>query len=179
MANRKPTRRRGLFESLYLPAIFAGLGVTGRHVIRNIARPGRMITIEYPEVRKTMTPRYRGAHRLLLRADGRLRCVACMCCPTACPARCIVIEAGEDPLDPSEKIPVLFQIDMLRCIYCGFCVEACPKDAIRMDTAIYEIVGTNRRDLVNDRDFMVSLFPPSQDGVGPPHPGPALRNARR
>jgi NADH-quinone oxidoreductase subunit I len=110
-----------------------------------------------------MTPRYRGAHRLLLRADGSTKCVACMCCPTICPAKCINIIAGEDPNDPAEKFPVVFEIDMLRCIYCGFCVEACPKDAIRMDTKIYEINAYTRQDMVHTKSYMVNLM----DGAKP------------
>ena len=73
----------------------------------------------------------------MMRDDGQVRCVACMCCPTVCPAHCITIipEQAED--GKIEKRPAVFEIDELRCVVCGLCVEACPCDAIRMDTGMH------------------------------------------
>ena len=163
MALPAPNKKLSAPESLYLVEVVKGLVLTMTHIVKNIFDPDRFRTIEYPDVRKPMAPRYRGAHRLTTRADGKVKCVACMCCPTACPARCITIVAGEDPNDPIEKYPVEFQIDMLRCIYCGFCVEACPKDAIRMDTKIYEINAYTRQDMVYNKAYMTNLM----DGLKP------------
>jgi NADH-quinone oxidoreductase subunit I len=152
-------RQFGFIHKLYLRELFGGLYITIKHVILNILfGEKRFRTIEYPDVKKPMPERYKGAHRLTTRPDGKVKCVACMCCAQVCPARCITIEAGEDPKDPIEKFPVEFQIDMLRCIYCGFCVEACPKDAIRMDTGIYEINAFSRQDMVHDKAYMVDLM---------------------
>lgn len=161
MALPKPNKKLTMSESSYLVEVLKGMALTIGHVVKNIVDQDRFRTIEYPDVRKPMTARYRGAHRLMLRADGHTKCVACMCCPTVCPAKCINIVAGEDPADPAEKYPVQFDIDMLRCIYCGFCVEACPKDAIRMDTKIYEINAYTRQDMVHSKSYMVNLM----DGV--------------
>jgi len=149
---------KGLFfgERLYLIAILKGMWITMRHVIHNLLKQD-FRTIEYPDVRKPMPPRYKGAHRLTTRPDGDLKCVACMCCSQVCPAKCITIEAEETD-HPIEKRPIEFQIDMLRCIYCGFCVEACPKDAIRMDTGIYEINAFTRQDMVHNKRYMVDLM---------------------
>jgi NADH-quinone oxidoreductase subunit I len=135
-------------ESLYFPEIFRAIGLVVRTFWRNAffsrdANPdvlernrarNRVTTLLYPEEKSPYPPGYRGLHRLVPRADGRPRCVACFMCASACPAQCIYIEAGEYPDDPIEKYPVKFVIDELRCVVCGFCVEACPKDAIRMDT---------------------------------------------
>ena len=158
------SRKLETTDSSYLKEVLKGMGITMRHVIKNIRNPEGMQTVQYPEVRKPMAERYRGAHRLTTRPDGELKCVACMCCPTACPAECINIVAGEDPNDPIEKVPVRFEIDMLRCIYCGFCVEACPKDAIRMDTRIYDISAYTRQDMVHSKSYMQDLM----DGEKPP-----------
>jgi NADH-quinone oxidoreductase subunit I len=163
MALPKPTKSLTLSESSYLVEVLKGMVLTMGHVIKNIFDQDRFRTIEYPDMRKPMTARYRGAHRLLLRPDGAVKCVACMCCPTVCPAKCISIVAGEAENDPAEKFPVSFDIDMLRCIYCGFCVEACPKDAIRMDTRIYEINAYTRQDMVHSKAYMVNLM----DGLKP------------
>ena len=141
----------GLRESMYFPEVLRGIGTVARHFFRNLffsrdtnpdilARPrdgfgtSDNVTIQYPEERQPYPPGYRGLHRLVPRADGKPRCVACYMCATICPAQCIYIEAGEYEDDPIEKYPVKFVIDELRCVVCGFCVEACPKDAIRMDT---------------------------------------------
>ncbi len=158
MALPKPNKTLTGSESSYLVEVIKGMAITLGHVVKNIFDQDRFRTIEYPDVRKPMEPRYRGAHRLLLRPDGGIKCVACMCCPTVCPARCITIVAGENPNDPAEKFPVSFDIDMLRCIYCGFCVEACPKDAIRMDTKIYEINAYTRQDMVHSKPYMINLM---------------------
>ncbi len=166
MPNRPTGRKRTFAERTYLAPIIEGLLKTGAHLAGNVARPERMITVAYPEVEKPMSPRFKGAHRLMRREDGHVRCVACMCCPTVCPAKCITIVAGEDPDDPQEKVPVRFEIDMLRCIYCGYCVEACPKDAIRMDTGIFEINAFTRQDLVHGMAFMLDLVKDGREEAG-------------
>jgi len=153
-----PVRRELSFlERLFIPEIVRGLAITLRHALHNLFYQD-IPTIEYPDVRRPMSDRYKGAHRLMTRPDGKVKCVACMCCAQVCPARCITIEAGEDADEPIEKYPVQFQIDMLRCIYCGYCVEACPKDAIRMDTGIYEINAFTRQDMIHDKAYMTNLM---------------------
>ena len=107
-------REMSFSESLYLVEIVKGLGVTMGHLLSNIVHQEGIKTIEYPEVRREMPPRFRGCHRLMKRADGTPRCVACYCCATACPAKCITIVAGESPDPAVEKYPVRFDIDMLR-----------------------------------------------------------------
>jgi NADH-quinone oxidoreductase subunit I len=127
-------------ERTFLPAIIKGLGLTAKHFFKNTFRglhKGSMIqTVEYPDVKPDYPERYRGLHRLMHREDGSVRCVACMMCPTVCPAHCITIHPGERA-DSNEKYPVVFEIDELRCVVCGLCVEACPCDAIRMDTGVH------------------------------------------
>ena len=126
-------RPDSLEQRMYLPEVVKGLGVTVKHFFANVLSRKYTVTVEYPEQKAKYPERYRGLHRLMHREDGEVRCVACMLCPTACPAHCITIVA-EDTGDGKEKRPKIFEIDELRCVVCGLCVEACPCDALRMDS---------------------------------------------
>jgi NADH-quinone oxidoreductase subunit I len=124
-------------DASFLVASIKALGVTVGHFFRNVASRAETETVEYPEETVPYPERFRGLHRLMTRDDGRVRCVACMCCPTACPANCITIIPAETDDAGVEKFPAVFEIDELRCVVCGLCVEACPCDAIRMDTGVH------------------------------------------
>lgn len=116
----------------YLPGILVGLGITFKHLIKNLANRKQMPTVNYPEEKYEYSSRFKGNHVLTVKKDGSLRCTACMLCSTNCPADCITIIASEHQ-DPSvEKYPIKYEIDILRCVFCGFCEEACPVDAVRM-----------------------------------------------
>ena len=120
----------------------AGFAVTLRNMVRSL--PGRnSVTIQYPEQRKPYSRRFRGVHVLTLRPDGRLKCVACYLCATACPAECISIEAAESPDPAVEKVARRYEIDLARCIFCGFCVDACPEEALAM-TREYDLTTRGR-----------------------------------
>lgn len=135
-------------EKLYLIEVGKGLVRTMRHFLVNLLSGLKTLpTIQYPEMRRAYSDRFRGRHILKAREDGTLKCVACYMCQTACPADCIKIEAGEHPNLAYEKYPVSFEIDMLRCVMCGFCVDACPKDAIWM-TRDYEMSFLRRSDAI-------------------------------
>ncbi len=162
-------RPRDLGQQAYVPALVKGLGVTMRHFFDNLFGGGKhIVTIQYPEERAVYPKRYRGLHRLMVREDGSVRCVACMCCPTVCPAHCITILA-EQTGNPNEKRPRVFEIDELRCVVCGLCVEACPCDAIRMDTGIWSSPVALRGDAVQGKaDLMKrgALSTAVQGGAG-------------
>ena len=154
-------------ERIYLPEIVSGLFITGGRFWRNlflhiahrfgIARDrSAAATIQYPTVHPDYGSEYRGSHRLTLKEDGSVRCTACFLCATACPARCINIEAGEHPDASVEKYAVRYEIDTLRCIYCGMCVEACPCDAIRMDTYVHpRLWGYRREDFIESKEILM------------------------
>lgn len=144
---RQVGRPDSLVQRVYLPEIIKGLGVTMRHFFANVFSRKYTVTVSYPEENVAYPERFRGLHRLMHREDGQVRCVACMLCPTVCPAHCITIVA-EDTGDGKEKRPKLFEIDELRCVVCGLCVEACPCDAIRMDSGVHAEVVDHRGDAV-------------------------------
>jgi NADH-quinone oxidoreductase subunit I len=142
-------------ELLYIVEIIKGLGVTMRHLLRNLLSPSSMPVISYPEERRAYGPLFRGRHYIRVREDGTPRCVACMMCATVCPARCITIEAEESPNPEIEKRPKSFTIDALRCVYCGFCVDACPAEAIYM-SGEYELAEYTRQACLWDLDFLMN-----------------------
>lgn len=152
-----------LLERTYLPQIFEGLSITGRHILKS-AVLGETFTVEYPEEESVRSDNYRGVHRLNKDESGRIKCVACMLCATACPAHCIDIVGGTAPESWSdrEKYPVSFVIDELRCIYCGMCEEACPVDAIEL-TKLYDISGLTREELIYDKEKLLSVFDMTKD----------------
>jgi NADH-quinone oxidoreductase subunit I len=145
--------RMGLRELLYLPAIFQGLTTTVGHMF------SKKVTEQYPEQEPNLPPNYRGVHRLNRDEEGRVKCVACYMCSTACPAHCIDIVAAPAPPDwtDREKYPELFVIDELRCIYCGMCEEACPCDAIEL-TSLYDLTGLSREEMMFDKEKLLSVF---------------------
>jgi NADH-quinone oxidoreductase subunit I len=133
-----------------------------------------MQTMSYPEIVTKVPYNYRGKHRLMKRPDGEPRCVACMMCSTACPARCIHIEATNSDDPRIEKKPAKFEIDWLVCVYCGLCEEACPVDAIRMDTRDVAISEYHRKDFVADMNKLLDWDPknyPNDDKQSQNAPG--------
>ncbi len=170
MPTKEVAPRRGLWEQLYLPEIIRGMGITLRHFFINTFTSRDIVTIRYPEVKRTYPERFRGVHRLMKREDGSVRCVACMMCSTACPAHCITIEAGEREEGSIEKFPVTFEINELLCVVCGMCVEACPCDAIRMDTGIHFPPVEHRSETYMAKDDLIKLGGQNisqQGGAGP------------
>ena len=173
-------RPESLAQDTFVPALLKGLGVTMRHFFANVVGRKYTATKEYPEEKVPYPQRNRGLHRLMTRDDGQVRCVACMMCPTVCPAHCITIVAEEAPDGSIEKRPRIFEIDELRCVVCGLCVEACPCDAIRMDTGIHAAPVTNRGNAIMAKVDLLKMAEHStaQQGVKTPDWRKQPENAR-
>ncbi len=146
----------GLMEQMYLPALLQGLQTTVRHSVKAMFGGGA-ITQQFPEVRPKLPANYRGVHRLNRDEQGRVKCVACYMCSTACPAHCIDIVAAPSPWTDREKYPETFVIDELRCIYCGMCEQACPVDAIEL-TTLCDLTGLSREEMMFDKEKLLSVF---------------------
>src|SRR6516165_3003856 len=89
----------GVFDHLYFPAIATGLATTVKHMF------GPPVTEQYPEQQPDLPTNYRGVHRLNRDEQGRVKCVACYMCATACPAHCIDIVAAHRPGRTGKSIP--------------------------------------------------------------------------
>jgi NADH-quinone oxidoreductase subunit I len=145
-------------ERFYIKQIASGMAVTAKH-IAGVAFANKAITVQYPEQRHVPSANYRGVHRLNKDEQGRVKCVACMLCATACPAHCIDIVGATAPESwpDREKYCESFVIDELRCIYCGMCEEACPVEAIEL-TGLYDLTGLSREQMIFDKTKLLSVF---------------------
>jgi len=139
-----------------------GLSVTLENLFK------KPFTVQYPDEKLTMYPRFRGLHILTRHEDGLERCVGCELCAVACPADAIFVEAAEnDPENPKshgERYARRYEINMLRCIFCGMCEEACPEDAIYLEKK-YELSDYNRDAFIYTKDEL--LVPPEKSGYLP------------
>jgi NADH-quinone oxidoreductase subunit I len=112
----------------------------------------KRVTIQYPDVKVPLPPRYRGRIVLTRDPDGGERCVACYLCAVACPVDCIALQATEDPA--GRRYPEFFRINFSRCIYCGFCEEACPTYSIQL-LPDAEMSEYNRQNMVYEKEHLL------------------------
>ena len=122
-------------KSFLLLEMLAGMGVTLKNLF------ARKITIQYPEEKTPMSPRFRGLHALRRYPNGEERCIACKLCEAVCPAKAITIES--EVRDDGSRRTTRYDIDLTKCIFCGFCEESCPVDSI-VETNIHEYHGEKR-----------------------------------
>ena len=122
--------------------------------------PEGTITINYPEEKTPVYPRFRGRHKLHRFEDtGLEKCVGCSLCAAACPADCIRVVAAENepdhPVSAGERYAAVYEINLSRCIFCGYCEIACPFDAITLGHD-YEMADYNRSDLIFTKEMLLA-----------------------
>jgi NADH-quinone oxidoreductase subunit I len=108
------------------------------------------VTVQYPEQRLSLAPRYRGIHEF--EAD---RCIACDMCAKACPVDCIYIDKTAPrkidkktgKVDPKGGILLRYAIDYSKCLFCALCTEPCPTDCIHMGK-LHDLSAYSRDDMV-------------------------------
>ena len=118
-------------------------------------------TIQYPEEKIYLPPRFRGRIILSRDPDGEERCVACYLCAAACPVDCIALQSAEDA--DGRRFPEFFRINFSRCIFCGFCEEACPTYAIQL-TPDFEMSEYKRQSLVYEKEDLTISGPGKYPG---------------
>jgi NADH-quinone oxidoreductase subunit I len=114
----------------------------------------KKITIQYPEDKTPLSPRFRGLHALRRYPNGEERCIACKLCEAVCPAAAITIES--DVAEDGTRRTTRYDIDLFKCIYCGFCEEACPVDAI-VETRLFEYHMENRGENIMTKDKLLAI----------------------
>ena len=112
------------------------------------------VTLNYPNQKGPISPRFRGEHALRRYPNGEERCIACKLCEAVCPALAITIESDVDK--DGTRRTTRYDIDLFKCIYCGFCEEACPVDAI-VDTRIHEYHMETRGENIMNKDKLLAI----------------------
>jgi NADH-quinone oxidoreductase subunit I len=139
---------KDFLSSFMLLELFKGLRITGKYFF------ARKITVQFPEEKTPLSPRFRGLHALRRYENGEERCIACKLCEAVCPALAITIES-EQRADGTRRT-TRYDIDLTKCIFCGFCEESCPVDSI-VETHVLEYHGEKRGDLYFTKDMLLAV----------------------
>lgn len=139
---------KNAFHSLFLLELLKGMRLTGRYMF------ARKITIQYPEQKTPMSPRFRGLHALRRYPNGEERCIACKLCEAVCPALAITIDSEER--EDGTRRTTRYDIDLFKCIFCGFCEEACPVDSI-VETRHFEYHFEERGEQIMTKDKLLAI----------------------
>ncbi|MFZ9679726.1 MAG: NADH-quinone oxidoreductase subunit NuoI [Quisquiliibacterium sp.] len=139
---------KDFFSAFLLTELLKGMRLTGRYFF------ARKITVQYPEEKTPMSPRFRGMHALRRYPNGEERCIACKLCEAVCPALAITIESAVR--EDGTRRTTRYDIDLTKCIYCGFCEESCPVDSI-VETHIHEYHGEKRGDLLFTKEMLLAV----------------------
>src|SRR5262245_26312797 len=141
-------RIREFFRTFLLFELVRGMVLTGRHMF------ARKITIQFPEEKTPLSPRFRGLHALRRYPNGEERCIACKLCEAVCPAMAITIESEQR--EDGTRRTTRYDIDLAKCIFCGFCEESCPVDSI-VETSNLEYHGEKRGDLYYTKEMLLAV----------------------
>ncbi|ADC71231.1 MULTISPECIES: NADH-quinone oxidoreductase subunit NuoI [unclassified Thioalkalivibrio] len=139
---------RRYLKSFLFFELLLGLRLTGRYLL------SRKFTVQYPDEKTPMSPRFRGLHALRRYPNGEERCIACKLCEAVCPALAITIDS-EERADGTRRT-TRYDIDLFKCIFCGFCEEACPVDSI-VETHIFEYHFENRGEQIMTKDKLLAI----------------------
>ncbi len=137
-----------MMKSFLFLELLQGLMVTGRYLFK------RKMTIQFPEERTPISPRFRGLHALRRYANGEERCIACKLCEAVCPALAITIDS--EPRDDGTRRTTRYDIDLSKCIFCGFCEEACPVDSI-VETRFIDYHAENREQMNYTKEKLLAV----------------------
>ena len=141
-------RIASFFKTFLLLELVKGMALTGRNMF------ARKVTIQFPEEKTPLSPRFRGLHALRRYPNGEERCIACKLCEAVCPALAITIES--DVRADGTRRTTRYDIDLTKCIFCGFCEESCPVDSI-VETRQFEYHGEKRGDLYYTKEMLLAV----------------------
>ncbi|MDC0430753.1 NADH-quinone oxidoreductase subunit NuoI [Candidatus Thioglobus sp.] len=145
-----------IIKSLSLSELRSGMKITGKELFNT------KITVQYPEEKTPISPRFRGLHALRRYPNGEERCIACKLCEAVCPANAITIES--EMRDDGTRRTTQYDIDLFKCIFCGFCEEACPVDAI-VETQIFEYAFESRDGSIMTKDRLLKVGDDNEESI--------------
>ncbi|MBI4299855.1 MAG: NADH-quinone oxidoreductase subunit I [Chloroflexi bacterium] len=117
------------------------------------------VTIQYPDERPDLPPRYAGFPGLIWDANvGEPFCTGCQVCARFCPTQCIYVTMKDNPkvgdgTSKRRKIVDEFELNVSCCTQCAVCVEVCNFDAIEM-THTFEMASYSREQVMNLQDML-------------------------
>lgn len=149
----------------YIKSIFIGMSITLRYFID----PREVITMQYPDEKWEMPPRYKGFHTVAF--EGKEACIGCMQCQRICSEKSIQLKAsmGEDKKRRVDE----FYVNLATCSFCGNCQEVCPTKSIKLGSG-YEGSVWDKTILMLDKEKLrrAPVFDPPKAGE-PPKEEPA------
>jgi len=137
-----------IVNMLTLSELRSGMKITAKELVNT------KITVQYPEEKTPISPRFRGLHALRRYPNGEERCIACKLCEAVCPANAITIES--EMREDGTRRTTQYDIDLFKCIFCGFCEESCPVDAI-VETHIFEYAFESRDGSIMTKDVLLEV----------------------
>jgi NADH-quinone oxidoreductase subunit I len=135
-------------RSYLLVDLFRGLLLTGRYFFK------KKITVQFPEEKTPISPRFRGMLALRRYPNGEERCIACKLCEAVCPALAITIES--EPRADGSRRTTRYDVDAFKCISCGLCEESCPVDSIVV-TPIQHVHMTERGQNILTKEKLLAI----------------------
>jgi NADH-quinone oxidoreductase subunit I len=145
-----------LVKDFGLGELRTGLKVTGKEFVN------KNITVQFPEERTPISPRFRGLHALRRYPNGEERCIACKLCEAVCPANAITIDS--EMREDGTRRTTQYDIDLFKCIFCGFCEEACPVDAI-VETHIFDYAFESREGSIIDKKGLLAICDANEEEI--------------
>ena len=97
-----------LVNDFSLGELRTGLKVTSKELVN------KKITVQFPEERTPISPRFRGLHALRRYPNGEERCIACKLCEAVCPANAITIDS--EMREDGTRRTTQYDIDLFKCI---------------------------------------------------------------
>ncbi len=101
-----------LVNDFSLGELRTGLKVTSKEFVN------KKITVQFPEERTPISPRFRGLHALRRYPNGEERCIACKLCEAVCPANAITIDS--EMREDGTRRTTQYDIDLFKCIFVVF-----------------------------------------------------------
>lgn len=142
------------------------MGITLRYFLN----PKEVITMQYPDEKWEVPPRFRGFHSVAF--EGKEACIACLQCQRICSEHSILIKTsvGEDKKRKVDE----FYLNLGTCSFCGSCQEVCPVKAIKLG-AEYEGSVWDKHLLMLDKEKLrrAPLFD------APKSPEPAVNDSKK